>query len=284
MKRYVTFRTGGPADYFFEPDSLDVLKKGLELFFQKNIPIYLLGDGSNTLVHDEGFRGVVIRLQSPAFSFLEKTGDLFLRCGAGVKNHRLAAFAAEQGIEGFEFLCGFPGTLGGSLFGNAGSRDETLGMRAKKIVCLTKEGHREEFSETQFNYGYRSFPLLQNKIIVELFVEGTGKNAFEKICGKNEQVRQIRREKDPKGFTCGSVFKNPEGTHAWKVIDQLRFRGKSIGGAHFSETHPNWILCDKDARSEHIWALIRLAQSEAQNQLGVLLEIEVRCLGDFSSE
>jgi UDP-N-acetylenolpyruvoylglucosamine reductase len=283
LSRYVTFHTGGPADYFFEPDSLDVLKKGLELFSQNNLPIHVLGDGSNTLIHDHGFRGVVIRLQSPAFSALEKIGDLGLRCGPGVKNHRLAAFAAEQGVEGFDFLCGFPGTLGGSIFGNAGSSQETLGMRLKKILCLTKDGQREDFSKDQFDFHYRAFPLLHNKIIVEMCVEGIGNNIPEKIYKKNEQVRQTRRAKDPKGFTCGSVFKNPEGTQAWKVIDQIGFRGKKIGGAHFSETHPNWILCEKNARSEDIWTLIQWAQSTAHSKLGILLEHEVRLLGDFKA-
>ena len=280
LKEFSGYKTGGKADWLFEPDSLERLTTGLKLFAENKIPYFLLGEGTNVLIHDEGFRGVVIRLVKPGFRYIKLLEDQ-IQCGPGVTTRDLSSFALSKGYAGFEFLAGFPGTLGGAVYGNAGDADRGICSMLERVQIVLKNGEIKNHMKSEFDFSYRSFPLVKEGIITELafrIIPGETKE----ILSLMDEIRRRRRTKDPKGPSCGSVFRNPEGTKAWEIIDRLGLRGKTIGGAEIAEKHPNWIINRGNAKSDDIWKAILHIQKEAKERFHVELELELKLLGKFS--
>ncbi|MBN2144824.1 MAG: UDP-N-acetylmuramate dehydrogenase [Candidatus Aureabacteria bacterium] len=281
MKSYVFFRTGGRADYLFEPDSADLLKEGLTLFKQAALPVFMLGAGAKVLVHDDGFRGVVIRLRKGAFAHMDKRNDLVYECGSGVMGADLAQLACREGVQGFEFLCGFPSSLGGAIHGNSGTKDGTIGPLLENMMTISPAtGEEKRWDKKEMDWKYRSFPALKDSIILSAVLRGM-KGDTKTIADKMESIRLERGKNEPKGFSCGSIFKNAATIKAWEVIDQLGYRGYGIGGAQVSFEHPNWIVNKGRATSKNIWDLICLIRTKAKEKFDVTLELELNLLGDF---
>ena len=282
MDKLTGYHTGGRARWMFEPDSPEVLAQGVKIFADHGIPFHVLGGGTNVLVSDKGIDEVVIRLNKPAFRFIEMQKD-GIKCGPGVSTKEFSADALSQSLSGFEFLAGFPGTIGGAVYGNAGGVETGICSMLQKVKALSPKGEFVTFFKKEFNYGYRSFPLIQGMILLEMLFR-VEKGETPVILKKMDDIRRHRRTSDPKGFSCGSVFKNPEEMKAWEVIDKIGLRGKVIGGAMISEKHSNWIINQGTASSQDVFDLIRLVQKEALARLGIEMFPEVKIWGIFDKK
>lgn len=280
LKTLSGYKTGGKADYLFEPDSIGLLCVGIEIFNENKIPYFVIGAGTNILIHDEGFRGVIINFSKHVFRFIELQKE-FIKCGPGVTTKDLSSFALSQSIKGFEFLAGFPGTIGGAVYGNAGGIDIGICNLLECVQVVSNTSEIIAFEKSKFDYTYRNFPLVKNHIITEMYFKIEHGETTE-ILKKMDDIRLNRMSNDPKGFSCGSVFKNPPNKKAWQIIDNLGLRGYSIGDAEISTKHANWIINKGKATSSDIWHLIRIIQIQAKDKYGIDLELELKTLGDFT--
>ena len=276
----VCFRTGGIADYLFEPDSPDILALGLKEFTRLDIPVYVIGEGSNLLVHDGGFRGVVIRLLRGCFVELNAIENGLI-AGSGVTLKSLSGFALSRGQKGFEFMGLIPGTVGGAISGNAGREDCSTGALLQEVSVISRSGQFRCFERKSFDYGYRSFPLLEDWIIIRARFDPCGSDTGSRIKASVREISSSAHSTQPKGRSCGSIFKNTPELPAWKIIDSLGYRGFRLGGAEVSGQHPNWIINRNHASSLDIWNCICRIREEAFRKMGVRLELEIRLLGNF---
>ena len=198
LRRYTTLKLGGPAEAFFQPETIDELMLGIHYFHDHNMPITLLGDGSNVLIHDDGIPGVVIVLKQGEF-LRERFEDGLLHLGAGLKTMKAAEIAKRYQLSGFEYLVGFPGTIGGAVFGNAGNKDEFIGKHIRSLSLVTFTGERFTRSLGPGDFSYRALNDRKGFIIVEASFSLTEGNMTD-IEAKMEGVRELRRNKDPKGI------------------------------------------------------------------------------------
>ncbi len=274
LKRLCTFRTGGLGDAVVYPRSVNELKDIVEFVKREKVEYYVLGNGSNVLFSDSGYTGVLIRtdrLNSIAFS------RGILRAEAGAKLCRLACFCLDKQIGGYEFCHGIPATVGGAAAMNAGAF-----KREFKDVALKIETEDGCLNAEECGFGYRDSIFLHEKLTVlsvEFKADGGDK---EDIKAKMERFRKIRVESQPQGAACaGSVFKRAGGKEVWRYVDELGFRGYSLGGAAVSEKHANFIINTGNATSSQIYGLIKLIKKRALEQLGLTLEEELRYIGTF---
>ncbi|MBI4510174.1 MAG: UDP-N-acetylmuramate dehydrogenase [Deltaproteobacteria bacterium] len=279
MSRHTTLRIGGTADAWFEPDSISDLTSILMWCAERSIPVSVVGSGSNLLVLDRGIRGLVVATRSlrrldllPPTSFVAE---------AGVSTGRLLKEATERGLGGVEFLGGVPGTIGGGLIMNAGTnlgdfKDVTASVTSLRISngsLVTRAGH-------QCGFGYRHSSLPQNEIVVSATFE-----LYPRPRGEIEQaVRDLkdrRAEREPKGFpNAGSIFKNPPGLFAGKLIEEAGLKGRRAGGAEVSPKHANWIVNVGDALAADVLHLVDVARQAVLEKFGVTLEMEVKVVGE----
>jgi len=279
LREYSAFRTGGEANFLFEPDSTKVLRKGLEFFKKKNIPTFILAGGTNILIHDQGFNGVIICLRGNFFSRCEILENKII-CGSSLDNYALSSKAQKAGISGFEFLSFIPGKLGGAIKGNAGAYDQDICSMIEELYLFDVLNGDRILKSEELVFSYRYLKLPDNSIITGALIKGT--YADSSSIGETILLLKKKRvESQPQGFSCGSIFKNLEKFKVWEVIDKLGLRGKSIGGALISDKHPNWIINNKNATSADIWECISLVRREADKKLNLKLDLEINLLGDF---
>ncbi|MDO5323674.1 MAG: UDP-N-acetylmuramate dehydrogenase [Clostridia bacterium] len=278
MSRYTTFRVGGPADALFLPASVEELRSALAAAEREGLPVCLIGNGSNLIVRDGGIRGLVIALGEP-FSELRVEGAQ-VWAQAGARLSAVAAAAQRAGLAGLEFASGIPGTLGGGCAMNAGA----YGGELKDVllwadVLLDGEVHR--LSRDEMEMGYRStMPLRRGAIVVSACFELRSDDP-EAIQARMRDLANRRREKQPLNLpSAGSTFKRPEGHFAGALIEQCGLKGCRIDGAQVSEKHAGFIVNVGDATAADILRLIEHVQRVVQAQTGVLLETEVRILGE----
>ncbi len=267
---------GGPAAYYIEPADLDDLKK---IFQNKGaLPITILGAGSNVLIRDGGVDGIVIHL-GKAFKTYKVVKDKIV-CAAGLSLIELAKIAAENGLSGFEFMSGIPGSLGGGLKMNAGAYGADMSQIVTEIKMMDPDGklHKIEPQKEAF-FSYRHSKLPEGWIFVEATMQGAPKDK-KIILATMEQLRQKRIQTQPqKVRTAGSTFKNPSKMPAWKLIDAVGLRGYAYKGAKMSEKHSNFMInmgkasaADLEALGEHVRAMVA-------SKTGQQLEWEVKLLG-----
>jgi len=279
LSQFSRYRTGGRVDTLFEPVDEAALVAGLRDFREREWDIHVIGEGTNCLFPDSGLKGVLVRLSEPGFREIAVEGDrLFV--GAGVQNHALAAYARKHGIKGFEFLAGFPGSIGGGIFGNAGEKDQSFGDILVAVKGVAFDDAPFCWERGEFTCTYRSFPALTGKIVTGAWFECIPGDS-EEIAQQMADIRSRRKENEPRGQSCGSVFKNPYPDRAWELLEAVGLRGHKEGGARFSETHPNWIVTEPDATSHDVLQLIKLAKEKVFLSRGIELELEVRLLGEF---
>ena len=290
MCRHTTFRVGGPADYFVEPGSESVLKELLLLCRETETPFFILGNGSNLLVSDEGYRGVMISLRGfDEISFREgestEAGKTIMTAGCGVLLSKAAMQAAERGLTGFEFAGGIPGTLGGAVTMNAGAyggeiRDVILSARV-----MTKAGDVRELSVEELDLSYRH-SIIQEKDLIVLSADFAFAHGDEEQI--KEQMRQLntqRREKQPLEYgSAGSTFKRPEGYFAGKLIQDAGLKGYTVGGAQVSEKHSGFVVNRGGATAEEVAFLIKQVQKKVMKQFNVMMQPEVRFVGFADTE
>lgn len=289
MSHYTTFRVGGNAAYLVNVESEESLIALLKCLREAGMKYYLLGNGSNLLVSDQGFDGVMIRLCGDFLTcktaLTERTDNLsmnYLYAGAAASLSKVAQLAAEEGLSGMEFAFGIPGTIGGAVVMNAGAYGGEIKQVVHSVRLLDEELRVVTLSGEEMAFGYRSSILKQRQMIV-LSVE------LKLVSGDQEQIRQkmnenmsARREKQPLEYpSAGSTFKRPEGYFAGKLIQDAGLRGYSVGGAQVSEKHCGFVINRDNATASDIYRLIRNVQEKVRESSGVMLEPEVIMLGEF---
>lgn len=281
LARLSWFRTGGNADILFEPaDKADLIK--LLRHIPGDVPITVIGVGSNLLVRDGGVRGIVIRL-GRAFSEIQVRGNL-VKAGAGAMDVHVAKEAMKAGVSGLEFLIGVPGTVGGALRMNAGAYGTEVKDVLKHAHVVDRYGHVYELTADDFKYSYRHAELRSDSIILSACFHARFGDS-DKIQAAMDEISRSRAESQPLGTrTGGSTFKNPEGMHAWELVDAAGCRGLRIGDAQVSEKHCNFLLNHGSATADDLETLGEEVRTKVQTHSGVLLEWEIQRIGVSAKE
>ena len=280
MKKHTTFRIGGPADYYLCPHSTEELQKILQICRENKLEFFILGNGSNLLVSDKGYRGVVIQLWKN-FSDIE-TEDNTITVKAGALLSKVAAEALEESLTGMEFASGIPGTMGGAVMMNAGAYGGEMKDIIREVTVLTREGELLTLSKEEMNFGYRTSVVKEKGYVVISAVLQLRKGDREEIRKVMDELKERRVTKQPLDMpSAGSTFKRPEGYFAGKLIMDAGLRGFSVGGAQISEKHCGFVVNKGDATSADVLGLIGEVQKRVQEKFGVALEPEVKFLGEF---
>jgi len=278
---YTSARIGGPADIFITADSAAELARIVKLLWKQEMPFTLLGGGSNVLVSDKGVRGVVVMNRAKAVRF--HIGDQpSVTAESGVVFSNLANRCASKGLAGLEWAGTVPGTVGGAAYGNAGAFDGDMAQSLISADLLTQNG-REKFSIEQMGYGYRTSVLKRGELkAVVLSVELRLKNSTrEEVTVKIQQFSAHRKATQPPGASMGSMFKNPTGDYAGRLIEGSGLKGARIGNAEISPLHGNFFINHANTKAEDIRALIRLAQETVKEKQGIELELEIEFVGEW---
>ncbi len=277
MSRHTSWRTGGNAEYFFVPANIKDLSQFLGAL-PKNIPVMWVGKGSNLLVRDGGLTGIVISVESALGEFIKVT-DTEIKVDAGLSCVKAARQAAKEGLSGIEFLAGIPGTIGGALAMNAGAWGGETWVNAVSAETINRQGKINHYQKSDFEIGYRSVSLPTD----EWFISATFKltNADPELI--KERIRNMldeRAARQPLGqLSCGSVFRNPEGDHAARLIEAAGLKGYQIGGAVVSEKHANFIVNTGNASASDIESLIQHIANTVRNKHAVDMQAEVKIVG-----
>ncbi|WP_245561305.1 UDP-N-acetylmuramate dehydrogenase [Erythrobacter cryptus] len=274
---YTWFKTGGPADWLFEPADLDDLKAFLERLGGE-IPVMALGLGSNLIVRDGGVPGVVVRL-GKAFAGVEETGDCELTCGGGASGILVASTARDKGIAGLEFLRGIPGTVGGFVRMNGGAYGREVADVLVDCAVILHDGSFITLSAAELDYGYRHSALPEGAIVVSARFRGHPGDPAA-IGAEMERIAAAREASQPlRTKTGGSTFKNPPGHKAWELVDRAGCRGLRLGGAQVSEKHTNFLINTGTATSADIEGLGELVRDKVYAATGISLEWEIQRVG-----
>jgi UDP-N-acetylenolpyruvoylglucosamine reductase len=274
-----TLRVGGPADIYIEPSSENALTSVVELCRLRNVPLFLLGRGSNLLVRDGGIRGVVVRLAHAEFSRIEIEEDR-VRAGAGAKLKDLANAARRAGVAGLEFLEGIPGSLGGALRMNAGAMGGWIFDRVERLRCLSPLAELRDLPVAEVPFTYRSCPLLTTHIALGATLRGSNE-AADAVKARMDGYSQKRWDSQPNQPSAGCTFKNPApDLPAGKLIDQLGLKGTRVGEAMVSDVHANFFVNLGNAKARNVLDLIELVRTRAREVRGVELETEVEIVGE----
>jgi UDP-N-acetylenolpyruvoylglucosamine reductase len=285
LKEFTTWKIGGKADQFYWPHDLFDLQSFIKTV-PKDMPITWLGLGSNSLVSDKGVRGVVILTQGALKELSGEPSDAgpnaLIRAEAGVASAQAARFAMRLNKTGIEFLAGVPGSIGGALVMNAGACGGETWQYIHHVETLDREGNIHQRFPNEFEIAYRSVKGLPKDewFVAAIFdlPQGEGHEAQQKI----REFLDHRTRTQPANLpSCGCVFKNPEGHHASKIIDELGLKGTEVGGLRISEKHANFMINTGTGTASDVQNLIALVQEKVQSQYGVSLHPEVKLIGEF---
>lgn len=283
MKGHTTFRIGGPADYYVTPADEIELAAVIRLCLEYGMPYFLLGNGSNLLVSDEGYRGVIIAM-SPGWNTCEIHGEQ-VKAGAGILLPVLAKRIGEASLTGFEFAAGIPGTLGGALVMNAGAYGSEMKDVLVSAKVMDRQGKILLLSAEELELGYRTSCILKNNYVVleGVFRLKTGES--EAIRSRMEELMIRRKTKQPLEYpSAGSAFKRPEGYFAGKLIDDAGLRGFFAGGAQVSEKHCGFVVNRGQATAVDVINLCEEVSRRVYDKFGVPLEMEVKILGQIQTD
>ena len=280
MKRHTTFRIGGPEDFFLLPSTVDEVRGILEICREEELPYFILGNGSNLLVSDKGYRGVIIQLYRN-FSNISVEGNEIC-ASSGALLSQIAAAARNASLTGFEFAGGIPGTLGGAVFMNAGAYGGELKDVLKEAVVMTEQGEILTLPVEKLDMGYRTsrikkagYLVLEARLVLE-------QGDMDKIRDITKDLTEKRVSKQPLEYpSAGSTFKRPEGYFAGKLIMDAGLRGYQVGDAQVSEKHCGFVINKGNATAADVLTLIENVREKVQEQFGVTLEPEVKFLGEF---
>lgn len=281
MSRHTTFRIGGPARMFLEPDSAMQLEKLAQYLSSHEVNWLVLGNGSNLLCRDQGFDGVVIHL-GYRFSTLSLEAGGKIRGQAGGMLAALSRFAAEHSLSGMEFACGIPGSIGGAVYMNAGAYGGEISQVLTQVTHLTVSEGKVRLrtlpvSALEMSYRHSRYQSSEEWIVEAVFQLETGSR--EESLAKMEQLLKSRREKQPLEYpSAGSTFKRPEGAYAASLIDQCGLKGFSVGDAQVSEKHAGFVINRGRASCDDVLSLMELVRERVYVQTGYLLEPEVRII------
>ena len=279
MSRHTTFRVGGPADFFVTPKAKEEVRDVIRICKEAGMPYYIIGNGSNLLVSDAGYRGVIVQIYKE-MNEVKVEGDL-VKAQAGALLSGIAAKALGAELSGFEFASGIPGTIGGACVMNAGAYGGEMKDVLESVTVLTGEGKIIELGRNELELGYRTSVIAKKGYIVLGAVLKLERGDGEKIKTYMDELKEKRVTKQPLEYpSAGSTFKRPEGYLAGKLIEDAGLRGFQVGGAQVSEKHCGFVINRDHATAADIMELMRQVQIRVKENSGVDLEPEVKRLGD----
>jgi len=279
LDKYTTFKTGGPARYFYTADSKSNLAKAVNAARKMKLPFFILGGGSNILMPDAGFPGLVIKNEAAGFKINEDR----IVAESGALLSVVVKASIKAGLSGLVEAAGIPGTMGGAVYGNAGGQRETwaIGDYIEEAEILPVSGKTEKVGKEWFGFEYRASRLRSEKeekpVILEITLK-LNKGDKEDLETRFQEIIVVKASKIPPGFSAGSVFKNPKGEFAGSLIEKCGLRGKKIGDAQISEKHANFILNLGKAKSKDILELISLAKEKVKEKFNIELEEEIQII------
>ncbi|MBE3587810.1 MAG: UDP-N-acetylmuramate dehydrogenase [Thermoanaerobacteraceae bacterium] len=279
MARHTTWRIGGPADVLVEPAGINELARLLAWLRAREVPHFIMGNGSNLLVRDGGIRGVVVKI-GPALGRVNLRGTT-ITAGAGAKLARLAAAACRAGVGGLEFTAGIPGTVGGAVVMNAGASGAAMDGLVREITVMDTGGNLSRLPASALGFGYRTSNLQHSSlVVVEVVCEGVARDPALIRAGMVEKLA-LRRATQPLSYpSAGSVFKNPPGKAAGWLIEQAGGKGLQQGDARVSDVHANFIVNLGRATARDVEGLIRRVRQLVYDRFGILLNLEIQVLGE----
>lgn len=285
LARYTSMKIGGPADYFIEVENDSALARVLALLDRQRISFCLLGNGSNVLVSDRGVRGAVIRLTGD-FKRVEwrEAGDTVqVKVGAAYAVTQLVRQAMRRGYAGLEFAEGIPGTVGGALFMNAGAYGSEFEKVVDEVDAMSAQGEPVRLSREQMTFSYRDSHLPAGTVVIKVRMR-LAKAEAARVDSKLRELVGRRKSSQPAGLpNSGSMFRNPPGDYAGRLIEAAGLKGKRIGQAQIAERHANFIVNLGGAKAAEVWQLMDLAKNEVSRQFGVDLVAEVKLLGEWDA-
>jgi UDP-N-acetylmuramate dehydrogenase len=293
LKRYTAARLGGNADFMIAIESAEELREVSSFCWEVDFPFTILGSGSNVLISDSGVRQLVVLNQAKRAAFYLHSQPVSVWAESGANFGALARKAASRGLSGLEWAAGIPGTIGGAVYGNAGAHgsDMSNSLLMANILHLipSKNGvhHetlQEEWSVEQFEYGYRNSMLKRQpgRMVVLSATLKLSPSSPEAVQAKMNEYQLMRKSSQPSGASLGSIFKNPPGDHAGRLIEAAGLKGKRIGQVEVSQVHANFFINQANATATDYASLIKLVQQEVFNKFGTRLELEIELIGEWS--
>ena len=280
MKKHTTFRVGGPARALVEPGSAEDVKSVVEFCKSEQIPYYIVGNGSNLLVSDKGYDGVIIHLFKNMSAMRIEGNKVYVQAGALLS--KVAVQAGRKGLTGMEFASGIPGTIGGAMVMNAGAYGGEMKDVTEEVTVLTEKGEIKTLKREELKMGYRTSIIAEKGYLVLEAVLQLTDGDLKEIRAVMEDLKKKRISKQPLEYpSAGSTFKRPKGYFAGKLIMDAGLRGFQVGGAQVSEKHCGFVINTGDATAEDVTELIRQVAERVKAQSGVTLEPEVKLLGEF---
>ena len=280
MKIHTTFRVGGPASYFVTPETEEEVAKVIEVCTQENVPYYIVGNGSNLLVSDQGYEGVIIQIYKQMNRVEITENEIHAQAGALLS--MIANRAMEAELTGFEFAAGIPGTLGGALRMNAGAYGGEMKQIVESAEVLTSEGEVLNLTNEELGMGYRTSVIAKNDYVALSAVLKLEKGDRQEIRAYMEDLKERRVTKQPLEFgSAGSTFKRPEGYFAGKLIQDSGMQGYRVGDAQVSEKHCGFVINRGNATAAEVMQLMKDVADRVEEKFGVRLEPEVRRIGEF---
>lgn len=278
LKNHTYFKIGGPANIFAEPEDTEDLKTVLKLIKKHGVNCFIIGNGTNLLVSDDGFDGAIVKV-GEKFNHIEKQGNKVV-AGAGVLMSALAKFLAREGLAGFEFASGIPGYLGGAIYMNAGAYGGEMKQVVYKVTCMDFEGNIHEFTNEEMEFEYRHTKISDSEyIVLEAELEFETGNVDE-IMAVIKDLNERRTSKQPLNLpSAGSTFKRPANGYASKLIEDAGLKGLRYKGAMVSDKHSGFIVNYDNACCEDVLTLMRIVISTVQDKFGITLEPEVKIVG-----
>ena len=281
LARYTSARIGGLADFFITANSADELAEIISTLWELDAPYLLLGGGSNLLISDDGFQGVVVLNKAKEIRFNDDENPR-VWAESGAMMSRLANLATSRALSGLEWAVTIPGTVGGAVYGNAGAFGSDIASVLSQVEMLTQRG-RATWSVSDMEYAYRSSTLKRDAgrsiVLSAQFKLKKGEQA--QIQERMRSFIQKRKNTQPPGASMGSIFKNPIGDYAGRLIEEAGLKGTHIGNAEISEIHANFFVNHGETKASDVIALIELVQKEVFEQFGVKLELEIELVGEW---
>ena len=279
MKNHISFKVGGPADFLVKPKNEEQIKKLVTLLKEENIPYIIVGNGSNLLVKDGGIRGVVIKIADNFNHFEVKDKTVFAQSGALLSFMGKAVL--NNNLTGFEFAAGIPGTLGGAIAMNAGAYGGEMKDMVKSVRLMDEEGNIFELKNEEMEFGYRKSILSKKDYIVLSAILELQEGNHDEIKNRMRELTKSRVTKQPLNLpSAGSTFKRPEGHFAAKLIEDSGLKGLTLGKAQVSDKHAGFVVNLGNVKAKDILDLIDVVKSTVYSKFGVMLEEEVKILGD----
>ncbi len=280
MKNYTSFKIGGPAECLIKIDSTEDLKEILKLVQEKQIPLTILGNGSNVLISDKGIEGITLIIKIEKLEIEENGDKIKVTVGAGEKNAKIAREFLKKEISGFEEISGIPGTIGGAIRMNAGAHGKEMKDIVKKVKAISYNGDQKEFTNEEMKFEYRRSMLKDEKYIVTEVELELSKGKKEEIQAKMDEYKTFRKEKQPIEYpSAGSTFKRGTDFITAKLIDEAGLKGYSVGDAEVSTKHAGFVINKGNATSEDVIKLVKHVQEKVYEKFSKKIELEVEIIG-----